>query len=710
MKKISLYILLSVFSATLFAQQKDTPFEKEFFKDKKDEYKDAKEQFEKGLKLYELGIYKFVEAIPFLEKAYDFNQNYSVLNYMLGNCYLASIHKQKALPHFLKAYELNPNVDPDINFKIGFAYHLKYDWDNAVKHYEFYKKSLNTKSQLSEIEFVMKKIEECKTGKTLMARPERVWIDNLGATINNQYPEYSPFISADEYTIAYTARRTDTKGGKVDDHPEYGDNMFFEDIYVARRDENTGKWLTPENLATINSENHDATAGLSPDGNRMFVYYGDKGGGDIYESYFKDGKWSKPEKLNKNINTEHHETSATISFDGKQLYFISDRPGGIGNSEGKEELKNHDIWVSNWDEKKKDWGVAVNLGPVINTKYEERSCYFHPDGVTMYLSSDGHSTMGGLDVFQAKLEGDKWTTPVNLGYPINTPDDEVHFVVSGSGRYGYYASFRPEGKGEKDLYRITFLGPEKLPMTNSEDNLIASLANPVKEIVIEPKVEIKTSNLAILKGIIRDAKTLKPLEAKLELINNETNTLVASFSSDPTTGKYMVTIPSGANYGIAVKADGYLFHSENINLPASSGYKEYEKNIDLKQVEVGATIALKNIFYDFDKATLRPESANELERLTKMLTDNPTVKIELGSHTDSQGSNDYNQKLSEARAKSVMDYLIGKGIAPDRLTSKGYGETKLIISDAQIAAMKTKTEKEAGHQENRRTEFKITSK
>lgn len=710
MKKISVYILLSVFTTTIFAQQKDTPFEKEFFKDKKDEYKEAKGEFEKGLKLYQLGIYKFPEAIPFLEKAYDFNQNYSVLNYMLGNCYLASIHKQKALPHFLKAYELNPNVDADINFKIGFAYHLKYDWENAVKHYEFYKKALNTKSQLSEIEFVMKKIEECKTGKTLMARPERVWIDNLGGTINNQYPEYSPFISADEYTIVYTARRTDTKGGKVDDHPEYGDNMFFEDIYVARRDETTGKWQTPENLVNINSENHDATAGLSPDGNRMFVYYGDKGGGDIYESFFKDGKWSKPEKLNKNINTEHHETSATISFDGKQLYFISDRPGGIGNPNNDEELKNHDIWVSNWDEKKKDWGTAINLGPTINTKYEERSCYFHPDGVTMYLSSDGHATMGGLDVFQAKLEGDKWTAPVNLGYPINTPDDEVHFVVSGSGRYGYYASFRPDGKGEKDLYRITFLGPEKLPMTNSEDNLIASLANPVKEIVIEPKVEIKTSNLAILKGIIRDAKTLKPLEAKLELINNETNTLVASFTSDPTTGKYMVTIPSGANYGIAVKADGYLFHSENINLPASSGYKEYEKNIDLKQVEVGATIALKNIFYDFDKATLRPESANELERLTKMLTDNPTVKIELGSHTDSQGSNDYNQKLSEARAKSVMDYLIGKGISPDRLTSKGYGETKLLVTDAQIAAMKTKTEKEAGHQENRRTEFKITSK
>jgi outer membrane protein OmpA-like peptidoglycan-associated protein len=328
----------------------------------------------------------------------------------------------------------------------------------------------------------------------------------------------------------------------------------------------------------------------------------------------------------------------------------------------------------------------------------------------MYLSSDGHATMGGLDIFQAKLEDGKWTTPVNLGYPINTPDQEVHFVVSGSGRYGYYSSFRPEGKGEKDLYRITFLGPEKLPLTNNEDNLIASLANPVKEIVIEPKVEVTSSNLAILKGLIRDAKTLKPLEAKIDLIDNDKNELIASFSSDPTTGKYMVTIPSGKNYGIAVKADGYLFHSENFNLPASSGYKEYEKNIDLKQVEVGATIVLKNIFYDFDKATLTDASTNELERLVKMLQDNPTIKIELGSHTDSQGDNAYNQSLSEKRAKSVVDYLIGKAISPDRLVSKGYGETKLLITDAEIAKMKTKAEKEAAHQENRRTEFKILSK
>lgn len=710
MKKHLLYILFSVFTVTTFAQTKDTPFEKEFFKDNKEEYKEAKDHFEKGMKLYKLGIYKFVEAIPFLEKAYDFNQNYSVLNYMLGNCYLSSIHKQKALPHFLKAYELNPNVNPNINLKIGQGYHLKYEWENAKKHYTYYKSVLNTKDQLGEIEFVNKLIEECNTGKTLQANPERVWIDNLGSTINNEYPEYSPFISADEYTIVFTARRTDTKGGNIDDHPEYGDNMFFEDIYAARRDETTGKWMTPENIDNINTENHDATAGLSPDGNRMFIYYGDKGGGDIYESFFKDGKWSKPEKLNKNINTEHHETSATISFDGKQLYFISDRPDGVGYIKGIDSTKNHDIWVSNWDEKKKDWGPATNLGTTINTKYEERSCYFHPDGVTMYLSSDGHTTMGGLDVFQAKLEDGKWTSPVNLGFPINTPADEVHFVVSGSGRYGYYASFRPEGKGEKDLYRITFLGPEKLPLTNNEDNLIASLANPVKEITIEPKVEVTSSNLAILKGIIRDAKTLIPLEAKLDLINNETNELVASFSSDPTTGKYMVTIPGGKNYGIAVKTEGYLFHSENFNLPTSSGYKEYEKNIDLKQVEVGATIALKNIFYDFDKATLTSASTNELERLNKLLIDNPTIKIELGSHTDSQGNDAYNQSLSEKRAKSVVDYLVGKGIAPDRLTSKGYGETKLIISDAEILKMKTKAEKEAGHQENRRTEFKITGK
>jgi len=384
------------------------------------------------------------------------------------------------------------------------------------------------------------------------------------------------------------------------------------------------------------------------------------------------------------------------------LYFASERPGGFGGE---------DIYVSRWDEKKKEWGPAENLGANINTKYRETGVFLHPDGETMYFSSQGHSTMGGFDIFMSKRdEKGVWGAPVNIGYPINSPDDDVFFVVSGSGRYGYYSSFRQDGYGEKDLYRITFLGPEKPPIPSTEDNLIASLVNPVREIVIEPKVEVSTVNLAILKGIIRDARTLQPLEAKLELIDNDKNELVTTLTSDSKSGAYLVTIPAGKNYGISVKAEGYLFHSENVDIPKASGYKEYEKNVDLKKVEVGQTIVLRNIFFDYDKATLRDASRNELERLIKLLNENPTLRIEISGHTDTQGDATYNQKLSENRAKAVVEYLVRAGISASRLEYKGYGESKTQISEADILKMKTKTEREDAHQQNRRTEFKILSK
>lgn len=695
MKKI-LTLCIAFISFQAFAQQKDMPFEKDLFKDRKDEYKDAKRAYEDGVEMFEQ--FQFEKAQAFFEKAYEFNPNYSKLNYYLGLCVLNSSYKFKSLNYFKKAYELNPNVAPEVNLLIGIGYHINGEWDNASKHYEYHKKVLDPKNA-DTLEYINKKLGECKTGKELSSRPERVWIDNLGKNVNTEFPEYGPFISADESIVIYTGRRSDTRGGAKDE----GDGKYFEDIYFSRRNQSTGEWEKSQNIGeNINTENHDAPSGLSPDGKTLFVFYGWKGNGDIYESKLKEGQYGKPGKLSNNVSSKYYESSASISFDGKELYFASERPGGMGGE---------DIYMSTWDEKKKEWGAAVNLGPVVNTKYRETGVFLHPDGETMYFSSQGHGTMGGFDIFVCKRgEDGKWGAPVNIGFPINSPDDDVFFVVSGSGRYGYYSSFRQDGFGEKDLYRITFLGPEKTPLTSGEDNLIASLTAPVKAITIEPKVEVKTVNLAILKGIIRDARTLQPLEAKLELIDNDKNELVTVLNSDSKTGSYLVSLPAGKNYGISVKADGYLFHSENVDIPKSSGFKEYEKNIDLKKVEVGQTIVLRNIFFDYDKATLRDASRNELERLIKLLNENPTLRIEISGHTDSQGDATYNQKLSENRAKAVVEYLVKAGIDPKRLEFKGYGEQQLQISEADIAKMKTKSEKEDAHQQNRRTEFKILSK
>jgi outer membrane protein OmpA-like peptidoglycan-associated protein len=696
MKKLITLCLLSFFALNVVAQQKDIPFEKEFFKDKKDELKAAKKAFEEGENLLREG--RFEEAEAQLEKAQEFNPNNSRVNYLLGICVYQSAFKFKAIDYFKKAYDLNPNVALDINLWIARGYHIKAEWDNAIKHYEFYRKVLDPKNA-DTMAFITKKISECNTGKKLQAQPERVWIDNLGKNVNTEFPEYSPFISADEGVIIFTSRRNDTQGGGKD----LGDNMYFEDVYMAKRNPETGEWEKSVNLGPkINTKTHDAPAGLSPDGKILFIFYGDKGG-DIYQSNLKDGEYGEPKKLDNTVSSkDYYESSASISYDGKELFFDAIRPGGLGEE---------DIWVSRWDDKKKEWGKAANLGPTINTKYREKGIFLHPDGETMYFSSEGHETMGGFDIFVTKRKEDgTWETPKNIGWPVNSPDNDVFFVVSGSGRYGYYSSFRSDGYGEKDLYRITFLGPEKQPLTSTEDNLMASLANPVKEITIEPKVEVKTVNLAILKGLIRDARTLQPVEAKIELIDNEKNELVTTLSSDSKSGNYLVSLPAGKNYGISVKADGYLFHSENVDIPKASGYREYEKNIDLKKVEVGQTIVLRNIFFDLDKATLRDASRNELERLIKLLNENPTLRIEISGHTDTQGDAAYNQKLSEARAKAVVDYLIKAGIAAGRLEYKGYGESQPQIPEADILKMKTKAEREEAHQQNRRTEFKILSK
>jgi outer membrane protein OmpA-like peptidoglycan-associated protein len=308
--------------------------------------------------------------------------------------------------------------------------------------------------------------------------------------------------------------------------------------------------------------------------------------------------------------------------------------------------------------------------------------------------------MGGYDIFKSVLDNGKWSDPVNLGYPVNTPDDDVFFVTSASGKHGFYASFNGNGFGEKDIYQVTFLGEEKPFVLNNEDNLLASQTAPVKETVIAPVMQIKEAQLTILKGVITDKNTKNSLEATIDIIDNTKNEIIATFNSNSTTGKYLVSLPAGRNYGIAVKKENYLFHSENFDLPATSVYQEVVKNIAMQNIAVGSKMILKNIFFDFDKATLRPESTSELERLIKLMTDVPTLKVEISGHTDSKGSDVYNKTLSNNRAKAVVDYLIAKGISSDRFTAVGFGEEQPIDSN----------DTEEGRQMNRRTEFKILSK
>lgn len=687
MKKLLLnfgVIALVLLSNSIYAQ--NIPFEKDYFKLDKDGFKVALDQLEDGDELFEMGEYYMKDAIPFYEKANRFNPNNDALNYKLGTCYYFTRKNEEAIKHLEKAKQLNPLINRKLNKYLGKSYQRNFEWDKAIVAYEFYMASRLPDEQM-DVDLAKKYIVECKNGKRFSEDPVRVWVDNLGPNINTEYHEYGVAINADATLMMFSSRRPGNIGELIDP----ATNDYYEDIYTSEFIDD--EWTLATNLGEpINDKGHNASIALSNDGMELILFKGNERTlGDLYVTDKYSGTYENAHELGKYINTKYHESSASISPDRRKIYFVSDRPEGYGG---------RDIYVSQWDERKEEFGPAINIGPTINTQYDEEGVFIHPDGKTLYFSSQGHDSMGDYDIFVSTWDGNSWTRPVNLGFPINSPDIDVFFLVSANKRYGYFTSEKEGGYGLRDIYRIEFLGKEKEPVLNTEDNLIASLAKPLSNLVIEPTVEITTSKLALVRGVVLDETTKDPLVAKMELVDNGTGQILATFDSDAATGKFLVSLPSGKDYGIAVNVEGYLFHSEHFLVPEETSYKEYELSILMKKIEVGKKIILRNIFFDVNSSVLRPESKTEIERIAKILTDNPDIIVEISGHTDSKGEDKYNQWLSEKRAKSVVDALIDLGVVSARLEYVGYGELDPIESNLS----------EEGRQENRRTEFKILSK
>ncbi len=682
--KISIIIFLFFGLAwSSFAQ--NIEFEKANFPGKESEFKEAMKSYKEGLKLFEANPPLYNDAVIHLVRANTFNPNNALLNFMIGKSFYSLKNFDKAKNYLEKAKTLKQNVSPDINYLLGKIYHYSYDFDKAIALFTEFKQGLDPKMISTYEEIIKKEIDECKNGKILIEKPTRVIINNLGKTVNSRFAEYSPVVNADRSVIFFTSRRESTTGGLLDESI----GQYFEDIYYSKK-LNDGSWESPVNPGMpLNSPAHDAIVGLSPDGQQLYIYK-DEGGGDIFMSKLNGTIWDKPTRLSKEINSDYHESSASFSFDYLTIYFVSDKPGGYGG---------HDIYKSTKDASGK-WTDPVNLGGDINTPYEEASIFALPDGKTFYFSSKGHNTMGGYDIFRITYENGKWSEPENLGYPVNTTSDDVFFSISASGKFGYYATKKEGGQGNLDLYEIIFLGEEKSVVDNNEDNLLAFRTEGIQERVIESAEKIEKINMTLLKGTITDKFTKEPLMAKIELVDLEKNQVIATLESNKASGKYLVTLPAGKNYGITVKAENCLFYSENVDLTTATGYNETVKDIELMKIEVGSKVVLKNIFFDSGKSTLRPESEPELANLLKFMTEIPTLKIEISGHTDNVGSAAVNKKLSEARAKAVVDYMIAKGVATDRMTYKGYG------FDQPVATNDTAE----GKQQNRRTEFKVLSR
>jgi outer membrane protein OmpA-like peptidoglycan-associated protein len=623
---------------------------------------------------------QYKEAIPLYQSVLRSATDDPEVNFRIGFCYLMGAEKAKAIRYLKNAFSVRPEINSEIHYYLGRAYQANHQYKEAKSHYELFLKTV-AQENTAVLAQVNKKLAECETGEELISDPVKARIDNIGGIVNSRFEEYAPVISADESILIFTSRRESSTGEELT-----SDDKYYEDVYISYN--NKGQWSSPQNLGhPVNSKTHDACVALSPDGKQLFIY-NDKNGGDILTSRQKPDKtWTKPETLGKNINSKYRESSVSITKDGQRLYFSSDRPGGFGGM---------DIYMSTLQEKGQ-WGEAVNLGPTINTGFDDDAPFIHPDGFTLYFSSRGHAGMGGYDIFRSETKSGKWTSPENIGYPINTAEDDIYFVLSADNKHGYYASEMPGGKGEKDIYVISMPAPDKIDIPEARSAKVTFKEIAVAKPVIAITPVNKVNPTTILKGVIRDAMTQEPLSTNLLLIDNERSEVVSEQVSDSLTGSYTVIIPSGKNYGLAIEKEGYLFHSENFDLPPSTDYQEISKDVELKKVAIGSRIVLRNIFFDTGKANLRPESAYELEKLVELLNEASSLEIEIAGHTDNIGKMDLNQQLSEERAKSVVNYLVSKGISNERLRSAGYGSTKPF----------TTNDTEDGRQLNRRTEFEI---
>ena len=467
---------------------------------------------------------------------------------------------------------------------------------------------------------------------------------NMGSGINTAESEYFPSLTIDGKEFVFTRRL----------------NNYNEDFFSSNKT-NDG-WGKAQSLkGNINTPENEAGQNISQDGQWLVFTANGRpqgyGNFDIYISYLTPTGWSEATNLGGKVNSDQWDSQPCLSPDKRDLYFASRRFGGYGGS---------DIYVCHMQTNGR-WSEPENLGAEINTSGDDQCPFIHADNQTLYFTSNGLQGYGGNDLFVVrKGPGGVWSKPMNLGYPINTISDEGTLFIAADGKTAYYASDRSDSKGGHDIYSF------ELPQN----------VRPYKTLWV--------------KGKVLDKKTTKGLPASVELIELSTKQVISKVQTDET-GNYFITLPVGKDYAFNVNRKGYLFYSDNFLMSTRSPDSTYEKNIPLQPIEANASIILNNIFFDVNKSELKPESQIEMDKLIQLLTENPNVKIEISGHTDNVGKPADNLLLSNNRAKAVINYLINKKIAPQRLTAKGYGETKPIGNN--------KTE--AGKAMNRRTEMKV---
>jgi hypothetical protein len=569
--KFLVLILLSISNAFYSYAQKQKPIDETKKKSFSQRFSDAEHHL--------LNDNYFLALNIFLDLHNEQPDNANI-NYKVGFCYM-NIQGSKllAIPYLEKAiqnvsekyieFEANEKRAPVLAYYyMAKAYHHDYKFDKAIEYFEKFRPYIRAKDieRLNDLEL---NINMCKYGKELVKNPVKIKITNLGDSINSSGPDYAPCVTADEGMIIFTSRRDGTTGERIAD-----DGMYYEDIYVSHKKED-GTWEKAKHLGeNINTNDHDASVSVSADGNIVFIYKAVKSkhqDGDIYFSRLNGDIWSYPEKLGSDINTKYWETHACISANGQELFFVSDRPGGFGGRDIYRCVK-----LPNGE-----WSKAQNLGSTINTKYDEDGVFMHPNGKDLYFSSVGHQSMGGFDIFMSSRNEDgTWSKPENIGYPINTPDDDIFFVTSADGKRAFYSSDHEGGFGEKDIYMI--------------------------------ELDRKETDLTLLVGRIFINGQPKVGDNTITVTTEDDGEIYA-ISKARTNGKYVLTLQPGKTYIITYDVPGFAPHIEKITVPVGSGYNEIRKEIIIKPIgfEDPAQKALAEEIAEKGKAELAKQKEAE---------------------------------------------------------------------------------------------------
>lgn len=707
---------------------------------------------------------------------YNYRKGYIILDSRM-DWISAMPHLTIAITQISKNYDMYSSKEKgapsDAYYHLARCYHLDEQLVKAKEYYNKFIEESNPKSAL--VEKAKLRLLQCDVAKDLIENPSSAKVANIGGVVNTVYPEYSPVISLDGTSLYFTSRRQ-WEDQSTDDYRDPLLNQYPEDIYVSHKILGQD-WNKPSRLSFCEGNVNEATVTVSSDERRIYTYEDRTGNGDIYYSDFQNNEFQKLKILtHKDVNTKYWETHCSVTPDGLNMYFVSDRPGGLGGRDIYRSVK-----LPNGV-----WSDPMNLGPTVNTPFDEDAPFIAVDNKSLYFSSNGPKSMGEFDIFLTIRDTNNvWSNSINLGYPINSTGDDVFYTTTADGKTGYLSSFRKNGFGEKDIYEIKndFLGTKGIVVlkgriiTTDGSPLPESVYATIKclncddktEITLNPRlrdgsfinglvtcreyeISFKYDSLSkilyserfttacgieyeeiykefildvnrkriypdfkySLDGIVADRKTAAMIPDATVEIFDATNKLVETLQTD-SKGAFVSNILKDKVYGdelsyqFKITKKDYL--TQTFDFKQTLGYDTtIHLSYLLEKPEIGIdlteTLELNPIYFDLDKSNIRPDAQIELDKIVKIMNDNPTIEIELGSHTDCRATIAYNKSLSDRRAKSSANYIKSRITNPKRIYGKGYGESKLV-NDCACEGNVVSDCSEEEHQANRRTEFRI---